>query len=112
MLNINEHLLTVLIEECAEIQKRATKALRFGIDDHDPTFKDSKTERERLDDELHDLFAVIEMLADRGALMRGSRPSIPSLSSVVLDREKIRAKKDKVSRFFEYARERGCLEID
>jgi len=32
----HEYLLTCLMEECAEVQKAATKALRFGLDDRGP----------------------------------------------------------------------------
>ena len=35
-MNKTEHLLACLMEECAEIQKVAAKALRFGLDDHAP----------------------------------------------------------------------------
>jgi hypothetical protein len=97
-MNIDEHLLTCLVEECAEIQKRATKALRFGLDDRDPTYDGAKTERERLDAEVHDFLAVVEML--------GAREVLPAR----VDRERIEEKKRKILQFADYARERGTLE--
>jgi hypothetical protein len=33
---LDRELLTILIEECAEVQKRATKALRFGLEEIQP----------------------------------------------------------------------------
>jgi hypothetical protein len=55
-------LLTILIEECAEVQQRATKILRFGVDEiqlgqpHDNT--------QRLSIEVGDLLAVVDKCMD------------------------------------------------
>ena len=35
-MNREEHLLTILSEECAEVIKDVSKALRFGLDDYPP----------------------------------------------------------------------------
>ena len=35
-MNEVEHLLTCLMEECAEIQKSTAKAMRFGLDENVP----------------------------------------------------------------------------
>lgn len=35
-MNLKEHLLTVLSEECAEVQQAVSKALRFGAKDSRP----------------------------------------------------------------------------
>jgi len=101
-MNVDEHLLTCLIEECAEIQKRATKALRFGIDDRDPTRVNASSERARLREEIIDFLGVVEMLEDRDVL---------SATFFVPDhlRSAIDAKKKKVREFFDYAREKGTL---
>lgn len=64
-----DHLLTILIEEAAEVQQRATKALRFGIDEVQP--EQSLTNAERLVDELNDLLATVDMLQREGVLPRG-----------------------------------------
>lgn len=55
-----EYLLTVLAEECAEVQKVACKALRFGLDDINPATK--KTNLEELQHEVNDLLAVLRLL--------------------------------------------------
>jgi precorrin-6x reductase len=55
-------LLTILIEECAEVQQRATKVLRFGIDEIQPgQFADNT---QRLSYEVGDLLAVIDKCMD------------------------------------------------
>ena len=95
-MNKTEHLLTCLIEECAEIQKAATKALRFGLDDHAP---DGPINSESIAHELTDLLAVIEMLEDEKIIPTLRKP------------QEIRAKKDKVIKYMEYAmEERGTLD--
>ncbi len=52
-------ILTVLIEECAEVQQRATKALRFGMGEIQPG--QSYTNSTRLATEVGDLSAVLDM---------------------------------------------------
>lgn len=52
-------LLAVLIEECAEVTKEATKILRFGAGDRDPR-DPALTNVEKLGRELGDLRAVSE----------------------------------------------------
>jgi predicted house-cleaning noncanonical NTP pyrophosphatase (MazG superfamily) len=51
-------LLTILIEECAEIQQRATKALRFGLDEIQPG--QPFTNKYRLGSEVGDLMEVVQ----------------------------------------------------
>lgn len=95
-MNKTEHLLTCLIEECAEIQKSATKALRFGLDDHGPDGPPINSES--IAHEITDLLAVIEMLE--------SEEIIPILRTP----QAIQAKKDKVIKYMAYATEiRGTL---
>lgn len=55
-------LLTILIEECSEVQKRATKFLRFGCDEIQPGQFD--TNRKRLSMEIGDLFAVYDLCVE------------------------------------------------
>jgi len=90
--NRTEHLLICLVEECNEVACRATKALRFGIDEVQP--EQELTNGERIIGELNDLLGVIELL------------SLPSYGN----RLTIQAKKKKVLRFMDYARSQRALE--
>jgi len=96
MMTKTEHLLTCLIKECAEIQKAAAKALRFGLDDHHPNMP-TTTNADEIAQEYIDLLAIIEMLREEGI--------IPTLDSP----EMVQAKKDKVMKYMDYARGRGVL---
>lgn len=95
-MNRTEHLLEVLSEECAEVIQRVSKANRFGLEEIQPgqTF----TNAQRICQEICDLYAVVEMLEDCGAL-KG-----------VVDVDHIQAKKAKVEEFMEYARQCGALD--
>jgi len=55
-----KYLLTCLSEEASEVIHRASKAIRFGLDEVQPGQPSSN--RERLCDELCDLLAVVSML--------------------------------------------------
>lgn len=90
-----EHLLTCLAEECAEVQQAVAKALRFGLTDGYPN-----TDRTNAGDiarELADLVAVAEMLEESGAVPR---------SHTLWD---IEQKKAKVQTFLEYAKLKETL---
>ena len=96
-MNKREHLLTCLIEECAEIQKTATKALRFGLDDHAP---DGPLNSESIAHEIADLLAIVEMLEDE------------KIIPVLRTPKAVQSKKDKVIKYMIYAmEERGTLDI-
>jgi hypothetical protein len=101
-MNITEHLLTALGEEGAEITQAASKALRFGLDDVYPSTAknpNGASTTERLVDELNDLMGVIEILQDRKIL------PITWFSP-----EKVDAKKVKILKYLQYAKERGTLD--
>ena len=57
-------ILTILIEECAEVQQRATKLLRFGRDEVQAG--QPLTNAQRLSKELGDLRVLVDMAADAG----------------------------------------------
>ena len=95
-MNKTEHLLTCLIEECAEIQKVASKALRFGLDDHAPD--SDSTNAEDIITEIYDLLAIIEMLKEEKIIY-----DLPDT------KELIKQKKDKVTKYMDYAKNRGTL---
>lgn len=61
-------LLTILIEECAEVQQRATKLLRFGRDEVQPG--QGLSNAHRLSFELGDLAAMVGLVIDAGLASR------------------------------------------
>jgi hypothetical protein len=84
------------MEECAEIQKEAAKALRFGLDDHAPNAPETSN-ADGIALECVDLLAIIEMLEERHI--------IPSMKTP----ERLQKKKDKVLKYMRYAQGCGTL---
>lgn len=93
-MNLQEHLLTCMAEECAETAQRITKALRFGLAEIQPG--QPLTNLQRINVELTDLLAVASLLNDHGVDID------PNPDAFVF-------KKAKVMRFANYAREQGAL---
>lgn len=91
-----EHLLTCLLEECSEVSKNISKALRFGLQDSDPNgapIVNAKT----ISLELTDLIGVAEMCLDKGI--------IPPYDNPIGKQQK----KLKVKKYMQYARKKGTL---
>lgn len=95
-MNTKEHLLVCLIEECAEIQQAASKALRFGLDDGYPG--SDTTNSQDMGREITDLIAVIDLCREHGMALQ-------PLEFMTMYDEKIQ----KVNAYMQYARERGTL---
>lgn len=93
-MNTTEYLLSCLIEECAEVIQRATKAQRFGLHEVQP--EQQLTNEERLAIELDDLTGTLELLAEHGVRLPPSS-------------ERVRAKILKVEKFMDYSRQLGTL---
>lgn len=98
-MNKIEHLLTCLIEECSEVQKEATKALRFGLDDK---YKCDSHQAQKIVNEFADLLGVFEMLKDEGVVSILSKDEIDEL---------IHKKKQRVLKYMKYAIKRGTLTV-
>lgn len=96
MMTENEHLLTCLAEECAEVAQRVSKALRFGLSEVQEGQPWSNAER--ISEEMRDLIAVARILYQRDILTDFD----PSSAEV----EK---KHQKIQRFFAISREQGTL---
>lgn len=92
-----EHLLVILAEECNEVAKEVSKALRFGLDDKKP--KQNKTNRQKIAIEFNDLFAVIRMCIYSGIL----------LDKEVISIEQMEAKMQKVKKYLQYSKDVGTL---
>jgi hypothetical protein len=95
--NRTEHLLTCLAEECAEVGQRVSKALRFGLDEVQPG--QPLRNRDRIQDELNDLFAVAAILAGEGVI-----------GWCLPEQGQVRAKLEKIERFMAISREQGVLD--
>lgn len=93
-----QFLLLHLIEECAEVQQRATKALRFGLDEVQPG--QDLNNLQRLSGELNDLFAVVDLLQQ-----------IEGGNHLVSDEDHQDAKFQKILQFACYSVEQGTLDI-
>ena len=96
-MNRQEHLLVILSEECAELSKEVSKALRFGLNDHAPL--SSETNAQRIVAEFNDLVAVFRMLAENNIFN----------SDDLLNDKSIRDKKEKVERYLTYSKLVGTL---
>jgi len=90
-----EHLLTILIEECNETAQRATKALRFGLQEIQP--EQDLTNAERIVYEFNDIVAIMELLY--------AEESVPK----IFDAVSAGVKKIKVEKYLAYSAELGTL---
>jgi NTP pyrophosphatase (non-canonical NTP hydrolase) len=97
-MNIKEHLLACLAEECCEVGQMANKSLRFGLDDSHPEKPEIGTNLERLIDELNDLDTVILVLEEENIIPKNWR-----------DYKKRSAKLKKIAHYTEHAIKSGAL---
>lgn len=94
-MNKTEYLLTVLAEECVETAQRATKAIRFKLDEIQEG--QHLNNAQRLVYEFNDIVAVMEELKEHG------------LIGQLYDREMIEEKKTKMKKYFAYSESLGTL---
>ena len=98
----HEHLMTIAMEECAEVAQRIAKAQRFGMsqiqqdaDDQPQENPDRLSNRTRIINEFNDLVAVLEML---------------DITLAVIDGPRIVAKIEKVERYLLRSARCGTLQ--
>jgi hypothetical protein len=96
-MNREEHLLIILSEECSEVSKEVSKALRFGLSDMKP--EQIFTNADMISKELGDLIGIAEMLYDEGIIER------PSLSVIM-------TKKARVEKYLNYSKSVGKLKTE
>lgn len=94
-----EHLMTIAAEEAMEVGHRVTKAMRFGVSEVQAG--QSLTNGERIIEELHDLYAMIDWLVEEGLL-----PDVP----LVPDNRVMGAKRAKVEKYLGISRDQGTLD--
>ena len=97
MLN-REYLLIQLIQECAEVQKAATKALLFGLQAYDEESGINYDNAHDIAVEFMELVAVEEMLANSGVLVAFWR-----------NKELIKTKQNRVKKYMKMMRKKGTL---
>ena len=93
-MNKQEYLLTTLSEECSEVIKELSKALRFGLYACEPG--SIITNSEKIQHELGDLIGVMQMIIDEGYIGN-------------IDLGVILSKKEKVIKYMGYSRDIGTL---
>jgi hypothetical protein len=98
-MNKQEHLLTILSEECAEVAQCASKALRFGLKDIKPGTQKQNTER--IMEEFYDLVATMEKLQSYNVLPEWGEDRINFHKE---------AKKSQVEKFLDYSEKVGTLQ--
>jgi hypothetical protein len=94
-----EHLLSCLAEECAEIAQEVSKALRFGIDNVFADARGDRTVRAKIVSEYYDLLGVVDLLKERKILELDAVEELTARD----------AKREKLLRMLDYAREVGAL---
>lgn len=95
-MDIKEHLLVCIMEEAAEIQQAAAKALRFGLNDGYPCA--DTTNIEDLAHEITDLLAVVNLCEQYGI-------DFPEIGNP----DDMADKQDRVNKMMGYAQDKGTL---
>ncbi len=103
-MNRTEHLLTVLSEECVEVAKDISKAMRFGLHDQvslnpDVLGSEGPSNAMRIATELAELLAMKDWLVEEGII-----PAPPITA--------YRAKRKRVERYMDYALRSGALQME
>ena len=98
-MNRVEHLLVCIMEECAELQQAASKALRFGLDGCRRDFM-SQTNADDICKEYADLQAVLQML----------EKEVPDQIDLLMFDSSIGARKTEVESYFVISRNCGTLD--
>jgi hypothetical protein len=101
-----EHLLTILGEECSELHQEICKALRFGINHQNNS---SETNAHRIFKEFNDLLSMSEMVND--SVVKTSKGITYSDKGIMYrDDNLILEKKAKVEKFLLHSKECGTLD--
>jgi hypothetical protein len=97
-MNAQEHILTCLAEEGAEITHITSKCLRFGLDDRNVLDPGGPTNRERLVMEVNDLLGVCRVLVNEGVLPKDWEDFGQQVEKIA-----------KLKKFMKYAESKGTI---
>lgn len=107
-MNREEHLLTILGEECSELHQEICKALRFGVWEQ----RDIPTSNaERIFKEFNDLLAMVDMVNEstRETSFAAAQVTVGQRGIMYRDELLIEEKKAKVEKYLLYSEECGTL---
>jgi len=110
-MNREEHLLTILGEECSELHQELCKALRFGIYEQ----RDLPTSNaQRIFKEFNDLMAMVDMVNESAVStsFKTSQVTLGVRGLMYRDESLIEKKKEKVEKYLKYSLELGTLTKD
>lgn len=96
-MNRKDHLLLLLMEECAEVQQACSKILRFGMEDSKTPIEPNN--EEKLLNEIYDLLTVLDVIHEE-------------VTSLVLDQELYEishVKRKKIEKWIKYSKEKGKI---
>lgn len=101
MLSRLELLLVSLMEECSEVQKRASKALRFGL--HEIRPGRDKNNLQLIAEEMVDLISIFNMLDAE------TNKELEKELMILEYEDAYEAKERKVEKYIKYSIEKGCV---
>ena len=86
-------------EECVEVSKEVSKALRFGPEDYYPGDPDKQSNADKISIEFIEAITLRNMLVEAGVL------TIPVDAGEIAE-----AKRERVLKYLEYSRELGMVD--
>jgi len=99
MLNREQYILIKIAEEAAEVIQDINKTLIFGL--NEKYHKSEFTNRERIVNEITDMFALINLAHEEKIL---PLPEFPVTEAAVI------SKQEKFEKYFKYSQELGVVE--
>ena len=81
------------MEECIEVAKEVSIALRFGLDDE----YSGEIVRDKIENEFNDLMGILQVLEEEGVL------------KLSVSGDKIKAKREKINKYLEYSKTKNTL---
>jgi len=106
-MNRQEHLLTILGEECSELHQDICKALRFGLEDKGPNNKLDNTQL--MFKEFNDILAMVEMINEHMTSKPWEGVTYTKKGILYRDDKMVEEKKAKVEKYLLYSEAKGTL---